>query len=169
MSYGAQKSGLNDVDAPSGIVDANSKAFSDAINDCNIRGGGTVNVPSGTFITSAITLKSNISLYISSGAIVRFTREFSRYPTVFTRWEGVELMNYSPLIYAFEAENIAITGSGILDGNADCDNWWNWRQYCGNSTHNQNDDRRILFQMAEDNVPVEDRVFGSSGGGHYLR
>lgn len=110
VSYGALKSASDDIEAPSNVVDANAKAFSDAINDCNIRGGGVVNVPSGTFITSAITLKTNVSLHISAQAVVRFTREILRYPTVLTRWEGIELMNYSPLIYAFEAENIAITG-----------------------------------------------------------
>ncbi|XP_037041976.1 probable polygalacturonase [Bradysia coprophila] len=165
-SYGAIRSGSNDVEAPSNVVDMNAKAFEDAINDCNILGGGTVYVPSGTFITSAITLKSNISLHISAEAVVRFTKEISRYPTVFTRWEGIELMNYSPLIYAFEVENIAITGSGLLDGNADCNTWWNWRNYCANSTANQNADRDTLFKMAENNVTVSERIFGL---GHYLR
>lgn len=71
-------------------------------------------VPDGTFITSPITLKSNIALHVSKNAIIRFTRDTSKYPLVFTRWEGMELMNYSPLIYAFEAENIAITGDKLL-------------------------------------------------------
>ncbi len=69
-------------------------------------------VPAGEFITGAIRLKSNVNLHISSGATVRFTRDTRKYPLVFTRWEGIELMNYSPFIYAFEAENIAITGDG---------------------------------------------------------
>lgn len=54
---------------------------------------------------------SNISLHISSQATVRFTRDVLKFPLVFTRWEGMELMNFSPLVYAFEAENIAITGN----------------------------------------------------------
>lgn len=108
--YGAVSSAYNTVDVPSATVDVNSKAFKDAIENCTALGGGTVFVPDGTFITSAITLKSNISLHISENAIVRFTRDTSKYPLVYTRWEGMELMNYSPLIYAFEAENIAITG-----------------------------------------------------------
>lgn len=61
-------------------------------------------------MTSAIRLLSNISLEITSEAVIRFTRNTTKYPIVFTRWEGVELWNYSPFIYAFEAENIAITG-----------------------------------------------------------
>lgn len=113
-SYGAVSSAYNTVDLPSAAVDVNTKAFRDAIDDCSSTGGGTVNVPDGTFITSAITLKSNVSLHVSKNAIVRFTRDTSKYPLVFTRWEGMELMNYSPLIYAFEAENIAITGTYLL-------------------------------------------------------
>lgn len=101
----------DDVEAPSATVDANTNAFKAAIQFCHDNGGGTVYVPEGTFITSAITLLSNISLEVSPGAIIRFTRDTTKYPIVFTRWEGVELMNYSPFIYAFEAENIAITGN----------------------------------------------------------
>jgi len=90
---------------------------------------------------------------------------------VFTRWEGMEVMNFSPLIYAFEAENIAITGDGTLDGNGDCDHWWPWKDASGsqcwaNSTQNQINDKNALLQMVENNVRVEDRVFGQ---GHFLR
>lgn len=110
LDYGATRSDFDDVEAPVTIVDANIQAFEGAIRDCHDFGGGTVLVPTGTFITSAITLLSNISLEVSSEAIIRFTRDTTKYPIVFTRWEGIELMNYSPFIYAFEAENIAITG-----------------------------------------------------------
>lgn len=112
-SYGAVSSAYGTVDLPSAAVDVNAKAFRDAIDDCSSAGGGTVNVPDGIFITSAITLQSNVALNVSKNAIVRFTRDTSKYPLVFTRWEGMELMNYSPLIYAFEAENIAITGINV--------------------------------------------------------
>ena len=75
-------------------------------------GGGRVVVPAGTFLTGAIHLKSSVNLHLSAGATLRFSRNPQDYlPVVFTRWEGVELMNYSPFIYAFEQENIAITGA----------------------------------------------------------
>jgi polygalacturonase len=89
---------------------------------------------------------------------------------VFSRWEGVELMNYSPFIYAFEQENIAITGGGTIDGQADCSNWWPWkgRGQCGWKEGNpsQTEARRALFEMAEKGAPVSERIFGE---GHYLR
>ena len=74
-------------------------------------------------VTVAITLKSNVNLHVSEGATLRWLYEPARYPIVFTRFEGVELMNFSPFIYAYGQENIAITGKGTLDGGAGWDNW----------------------------------------------
>ncbi|HLJ26235.1 MAG TPA: glycoside hydrolase family 28 protein [Candidatus Angelobacter sp.] len=147
-----------------------TQAFQKAIAACVRAGGGRVVVPSGEFSTGAIHLKSNVNLHISSGATVRFTRDITKYPLVFTRWEGMELMNFSPFIYAFEQENVAITGSGTLDGSADCEHWWPWkgRAKCGwkPGDPNQEKDRQALFDMAERGIPVKERVFGP---GHYLR
>ena len=48
-------------------------------------------------------------------------------PEVFTRWQGIELMNYSPFIYSYGQRNIAVTGAGTLNGQADANHWWNWK------------------------------------------
>jgi polygalacturonase len=147
-----------------------TQAISQAIAACQSAGGGRVVVPRGEFLTGAIHLKSNVDLHISAGATLRFLRDPLKYPLVFTRWEGIELMNYSPFIYAFEQENIAITGDGTIDGNADCEHWWPWkgRKNCGwvQGDPEQTRDRNQLFDMAERGVPVAERVFGP---GHYLR
>jgi polygalacturonase len=110
-------------------------------------------------------------LHLVEGATLRFSTNPTDYlPAVYTRWEGVELMNYSPLIYAFEAENIAVTGRGTLDGQADNERWWPWkgREEYGweGDEPEQSVARTRLFQLAEDGVPVEERVFGD---GDYLR
>lgn len=148
----------------------NSSAFRDAIAACTRAGGGHVVVPKGEFLTGAIELKSGVNLHVSDGATIRFSRDTSRYPVVFTRWEGIELMNFSPFVYAFEQTNIALTGTGTIDGNADCAHWWPWkgRKNCGwrEGDVNQDADRNALFAMAERGVPVQARVFGA---GHYLR
>ena len=95
-------------------------AFRKAVAACNKAGGGRVVVPAGVFLTGPIHLLSNVNLHVSEGATVKFSQDPKAYlPNVFTRWEGMELMNYSPLIYAFEQKNIAITGTGTLDGNSD--------------------------------------------------
>ncbi|HEX7895032.1 MAG TPA: glycosyl hydrolase family 28-related protein, partial [Terriglobales bacterium] len=119
--------------------------FQQAISACNKAGGGTVLVPKGDFLTGAIHLKSNVRLHLSEGATIRFLRDPNKYPIVLTRFEGVEVMNFSPFIYAFEQENIAITGKGTLDGNADEEHWWSWKGRKSGSGPTQNDDRNRLF------------------------
>ncbi len=110
-----------------GLVDC-TKAFNKAIDSCRNAGGGRVIVPDGTYLTGAIHLKSNVNLYISKNAVVKFSQEPVDYlPVVFTRFEGTECYNYSPPIYAFEQKNIAITGSGTLDGQGDNEHWWPWK------------------------------------------
>ena len=147
-----------------------TQAFQKSIAACHAAGGGRVVIPAGEFLTGAIHLKSKVNLHISEGATVRFTRDTRKYPLVFTRWEGIELMNYSPFIYAFEQEDIAVTGPGTIDGNADCEHWWPWkgRARCGwkPGEPEQTKDRNLLFAMAEKGVPVQERIFGE---GHYLR
>ncbi|TDD30581.1 glycoside hydrolase family 28 protein [Kribbella turkmenica] len=148
--YGAIADGGTDATA----------AIRTAIEACHRAGGGRVVVPAGTFLTGAIHLRSNVNLHVSEGATLLFSADPAQYlPVVLTRFEGVECMNYSPLIYARDCENIAVTGTGTLDGQATWETWWSW---VGPSSN----DAKALHAMAEDGVPVEDRVFGT---GHFLR
>jgi polygalacturonase len=143
-------------------------AFRDAIAACQAAGGGRVVVPAGMFLTGPIRLKGGVNLHVSSGAVLRFSRDPRQYlPVVFTRWEGVELMNYSPFIYAFEEDRVAITGGGTLDGQADPEHWWPWKGKDAKTPGpNQAPARARLFGMAAQGVPVAARVFGE---GSYLR
>ena len=146
-------------------------AFRAAIDRCAKAGGGRVVVKPGTYLTGAIHLKSNVNLEIQEGATIKFSQNPKDYlPAVFSRWEGVELFNYSPFIYAFGQQNIAITGKGTLDGQSDNEHWWPWngRPAYGwkEGMSNQRADRTALFAMAEKGVEVRERVFGE---GHYLR
>lgn len=146
-------------------------AIRQAIEACHAAGGGRVVVPAGEFLTGAIHLKSNVNLYLSKGSTLKFSQDPRHYlPLVFTRWEGVECMNYSPFIYAFEQENIGLTGSGTVDGQCDCEHWWPWkgRTDCGwkKGGVSQAPARAKLFEMGEKDVPVEKRIFGE---GSYLR
>lgn len=142
-----------------GKTDA-TEAFQAAVRHCHDSGGGRVLVPPGTFVTGAIHLRDNVNLHVSEGATIAFSTTPGAYlPAVLTRFEGIEMMNYSPLIYANECTNIAVTGKGTLDGQADWDNWWAWGSRTGEGW-----DR--LQQMADDGVPVAERVFGE---GYYLR
>jgi len=158
----------------------NTGAFAAAISACSSSGGGRVIVPAGRWLTGPIHLKSNVNLHVSEGAVLLFSQDPDDYlPVVQTWFEGVELMNYSPFIYAFAAENVALTGSGTLDGQADFDVWWSWRgprswkgAKSGTTTGwqegmpYQKASRNQLMDMVARGVPVEDRQFGA---GHYIR
>ncbi len=153
--------------AESGGTKSATEAIKSAIAACNKAGGGRVVVPAGVFLTGPIHLLSNVNLHVSEGATLLFSQNPSDYlPVVFTRWEGTECMNYSPLIYAFEATNIGVTGTGTLDGQSDATHWWHWKGGKNAGKENQNTARLALMAAGDKNVPVEQRVFG---GGGYLR
>jgi polygalacturonase len=128
-----------------------TQAFKKAITAVSKAGGGKVIVPPGTFLTGAIHLKSNINLYVSEGAVIKFSTDPNAYlPAVYTRWEGIECMNYSPLIYAYKQKNIAITGKGTLDGQGA--NWWGWKKI--------RQDVQELNKQGQDGTPVKERQYG---------
>jgi polygalacturonase len=104
-AYGAKGNGSTD----------NTAAFKAAVTDCSSKGGGHVIVPAGTYVTGAIYLKSNVDLHLNSGATLKFSGTAGDFPIVLTRYEGIECMNRSPMIYAYGESNIALTGSGTLD------------------------------------------------------
>ena len=88
-------------------------AIQRAIDETSAHGGGTVVIPSGVYYVGAITLKSNVNLHLESkDTILRFTRDITpaNYPLVFAHYEGSKLYNWSPLIYAYQQEKIALTG-----------------------------------------------------------
>ena len=143
-----------------------TSAIAKAIATCAQAGGGRVLVPEGRWLTGAVHLKSNVNLHLQKNAVLAFSTDPKAYlPYVFTRWEGVELMGYSPLIYAFEQDNIAVTGEGILEGGGSNQSWWPWKgkwkhtRWQLDAATDQQQTRAPLFAMAEDGVPVTERVF----------
>jgi polygalacturonase len=160
-AYGAKNDGVFDC----------TEAFARAIDACTNAGGGRVTVPDGIYATGAIHLKSNVNLHLAKGATIRFSTDPQKYlPVVATRWEGVECMNYSALIYAYGQTNIAVTGEGVLDGQGANENWWSWsgKKEYGWKTGDvsQKNDKNTLNELGAKGVPVAERVFGA---GHYLR
>ena len=155
---------------PDGVTDS-SEAFRRAIAACAAAGGGRVVVQGGTFLTGPIHLRSRVNLEVREGATIKFLTDpkaYERY--VLTRFEGVEMMGLSPLIYASNATDVAITGAGTLDGQAGNTVWWHWngspRYGWKQGAGNQRAARAQLFEMAERNVPVASRRFGVDA---YLR
>jgi hypothetical protein len=100
-----------------------------AIDAAAAKGGGRVVVPAGTWTTGPIRLASRIDLHLADGATLLFSTDPQDYlPTVYSRWQGIELMNYSPLIYAYGEHDVCVTGNGVLDGQASAANWWAWKK-----------------------------------------
>ena len=135
-------------------------AIRKAIDKANKKGGGRVIIPEGEWISRGpVHLKSNVNLHVSKGAILRFSEDSDDYlPQVITRWEGTEVFNYSPLIYAYMANNVAISGHGTIEGNGGTA-FAGWRPQ-------QRPAQAKLREMGAAGVPVHERFFGK---GDYLR
>ncbi|MGI5229944.1 glycoside hydrolase family 28 protein [Actinoallomurus sp. CA-142502] len=160
-SYGAVGDGTTDC----------TRAIDAAVRACHAAGGGHVLVPPGRWATGPIHLLSRVDLHVEEGATLLFSTDPADYlPVVLTRWQGVEVYNYSPLIYAYRQRDIAVTGRGVLDAQGDNAHWWFWigsGQYGWKSgMPNQRADWAALEKMGEDGTPLDQRVFGD---GHYLR
>ncbi|RYE57876.1 MAG: glycoside hydrolase family 28 protein [Sphingobacteriales bacterium] len=109
VNYGAKQDGIA----------LNTIAINKAVSACEANGGGVVLIPEGIWMTGPIVLKSNVNLHITRAAILQFTPDKTQYPLVEGTYEGkAAARNQSP-ISAMNARNIAITGSGVIDGNGD--------------------------------------------------
>lgn len=190
---GTYKKSDADAAAEAELAKKNTKAIYAAIQDVSQSGGGTVVVPAAdgkVFYTSAIHLEDNVNLCIEKDAVLKFTTDTSLYQgdlmkevygddvdekgLTLTRFESVELMNYSPFIYAYGKKNIAITGEGTLDGQASIGDgvhpetmtwhqWKNSRTYAnGIKIEAQNAPRTKLFGQGQTDVPVAERQYGES-------
>src|SRR5688572_8634942 len=127
-SIGLVAQSFYDVTKYGAKKDSSAKAtasIAKAIAAASKAGGGTVYFPAGKYLTGPIHLKSNITLLIDAGAELHFSDRFDDYlPMVESRYEGVDVTSFSPLIYAYKAENIAITGRGLINGHGK--KWWDF-------------------------------------------
>ena len=98
-------------------VTLNTKAFEKAIAALEKKGGGHLVVPAGVWFTGPIVLKSNIDLHLEVGAVIQFSGDESLYPVISTSFEGLDTRRCQSPLSANGAENISITGKGVIDGN----------------------------------------------------
>ena len=140
-----------------GATDCNP-AFKKAVAACTKAGGGRVVVPKGTWLTNGpIHLDNNVNLHVTEGATILFGTNFDDYlPHVRVRWEGTECYSYSPLVYAYEKTNIALTGKGSLNGQAE-HSWGLWP----NKLKPRTTTNEELRKLNHDDVAVEDiKIYG---------
>jgi polygalacturonase len=134
-------------------------SFDKAMALCKKNNGGTIIVPKGIYtLNGPIHFVSNVKLHLEDGAKIRFGSNPKDYPLVLTSWEGTMLYNYSPMIYGNNVENIAITGNGIIDGEAK-NTWIKWKPL-------EKKDQLLSREMNHKKTPIQERIFGE---GHYLR
>ena len=108
-TYGAKADG----------VTKDTKAIQAAIDDCSkSKGGGTVTLSGGTFLSAPIVLKDNVTLELATGATLLGSPDHNDYPQL----EVFRAPGRQSLVSADHASNIAITGGGVLDGNGQ--SWW---------------------------------------------
>lgn len=132
------------------------EAFRSAFSDC--APGGTVVVPFGTWKTGGITIPGEVTLRMDFGSRLFFSDDPREYlPVVATRWEGMDVMSYQPLVYVPNAKNVAIIGRGLFIGNGGL--WWSWKDDKSEGIGEQAAAQE-LYLMAKDNVPIEERLFG---------
>ncbi|MBE5317640.1 glycoside hydrolase family 28 protein [Pedobacter sp. MR2016-19] len=107
VSFGAKGDGIT----------LNTESINKTIASVSQKGGGVVLIPSGLWLTGPIELKSNVNLHLKRDAILQFTADFNQYKLVQGNWEGQPAWRNQSPISGINLENIAITGSGIIDGN----------------------------------------------------
>ena len=151
-----------------------TRALQNAIDDLSESGGGRLCLSAGVWRSGALQLKSSVELHLESReTVLQFinTEIEENYPVVYSHWEATPCYNYSALLYAKDAHDIAVSGPGVLDGGADQHHWWDWHHqveeaWSEDRVDLQQPDRLALRQMNMEAVPVEERRFGP---GHYLR
>ena len=144
---------ITEFGAVTGDQQKTTDAIAKAIDEANLVGGGTVFIPEGEWLTGKIHFKSNVNLHLAKGAVLHFSDNPTDYlPAVHTTWEGLECYNYSPLIYAYQCQNIAITGEGELKAKMKI-----WREWFDRPPAHMNSLKR-LYNLASYNYPVEERI-----------
>ena len=160
-SIPARTVSIADYGAVAGGVIPCTQAIARAIDEVSSKGGGHVVVPDGTWLTGPIHLRSHIDLHLADDAVLVFTDNPADYlPAVQVSWEGMECMNYSPLIYAFDCEDVAITGHGRLQPRMDF-----WRTWFDRPQGHLEASQR-LYHMAATGVPVGERDMTVQGDEH---
>ena len=139
-------------------------AFAAAMTACEKAGGGRVVVPKGKWLTGAVHLRSNCNLHLAEGATVEFSDDPKDcLPAVRSSWEGLECINYSPLVYAYCCTNVAVTGKGVLAPKMD--RWAaqmkreqkTWTSPDKDPRYDIQAARGILYKWGSEDYPVEKR------------
>jgi polygalacturonase len=136
------------------------QVIQDAIDSLAEQGGGRLIIGTGNWFSAGpLQLRSRVEFHLEQGSSLVFSGDRKHYlPLVRTRWEGTDLYGYSPCIYAYQASDIALTGSGHLywQRGGDIESW----------RFEQTEAQARLRKMGATGEPLEKRIFGE---GSFLR
>ena len=100
-------------------VTKDTAAIQKAVDECSAgKGGGTVVLEAGTYVSAPILLKSNTTLELKKGATLLGSPDHEDYPEI----QEFRVLGHQALLSAVNAENVAIKGEGVIDGNGA--SWW---------------------------------------------
>jgi hypothetical protein len=102
-----------------------TKAIQKAIDACARRGGGTVTLLPGSYLTGALYVRSGVNLHLDAGVKLVASRRLDDFPDIDTRVAGIEMRWPSAVINILDAQGAAVTGSGTID----CRGEWCWNRY----------------------------------------
>ena len=163
----SQGSGINAADRnadPTGKIKC-TRIINNIIEELSSKGGGTLYFPAGTFLTGPIIMKSNITLWLDAGAVIKFSDDFDDYlPMVPSRWEGIRVKNFASQVYAFRCENISIRGRGHFEGQGQ--KWWDYLRTSGN---NQQDSGKWQKIFARENAELLSKNSYLKGRNYFFR
>jgi polygalacturonase len=128
-------------------VFVDTEAFQRAIDDCAGQGGGTVEVPRGEYLIGPIFLRSNIRLHLAPySELVGIADEAPYRVTPATR-AFASNGDWMALINIADANNVAITGAGRIDGQGAA--WWErWREQARRNNRGGSTNRPRLVHAA---------------------
>ena len=101
--------------------DLDTEALQSALDNCADR-GGTVVIPTGDYLTGPLVVGDDTTVELEAGARLLFARDHELFPAFEGRWEGWNQTGFHPCFLIEDAENVAVTGRGTIDGQGEY--WW---------------------------------------------
>ncbi|MDC7126469.1 MAG: glycoside hydrolase family 28 protein [Spirochaetales bacterium] len=115
-------------------------------------------IKSGRYQIEPLILRSNMKLHLEKGCILKLTDNFSFYPPIYTRWEGIDCYAMRSGIFAENCSNIIISGSGIIDGQGQ--KWWKAYREIKNNKNSE-----TLAEIRTQLLDLNKNITTASGGG----
>ena len=143
----------------------NTAKIQSAIDQIAAKGGGTLVIPKGVFMSGAIFLKPRVNLYLDEGAVIKGSNDRRDYPKMMTRIEGHFEPWLPALINADKVDHLRITGSGTLDGNGVTfwEDFWARRKANPATTNLDVERPRLAFIQNSKDVKISGITFKDSG------